>query len=45
METASVDVEIPGKTVFLETFGCQMNESDSERLLGFLTAIGYRRVP
>ncbi|MFQ5427719.1 MAG: tRNA (N6-isopentenyl adenosine(37)-C2)-methylthiotransferase MiaB [Thermodesulfobacteriota bacterium] len=32
------------KTVFLETFGCQMNESDSERLLGFLSSLGYEQV-
>ncbi|HHL40219.1 MAG TPA: tRNA (N6-isopentenyl adenosine(37)-C2)-methylthiotransferase MiaB [Deltaproteobacteria bacterium] len=28
--------------VFIETFGCQMNESDSERMLGYLAAEGYR---
>ncbi|MFQ5480877.1 MAG: tRNA (N6-isopentenyl adenosine(37)-C2)-methylthiotransferase MiaB [Thermodesulfobacteriota bacterium] len=33
------------KSVFLETFGCQMNESDSLRLLGFLSSLGYKRVP
>jgi len=32
------------KGVFLETFGCQMNESDSARLLGFLSQSGYERV-
>ncbi len=32
------------KGVFLETFGCQMNESDSSRLLGFLAQSGYERV-
>ncbi len=32
------------KHLYLETFGCQMNESDSERLLGFLSPLGYRRV-
>lgn len=31
------------KRVFLETFGCQMNDNDSERLLGFLKEIQYRR--
>ena len=31
------------KYVFLETFGCQMNENDSDRLLGFLKDINYIR--
>jgi len=35
---------IKKKGVFLETFGCQMNESDSARLLGFLSQSGYERV-
>jgi len=34
---------IPGKLVFLETFGCQMNDNDSERMLGFLKDIKYSR--
>ncbi len=42
MDTPSLIV--PEKSVFLETFGCQMNESDSERLLGFLRDLGYTRV-
>ncbi|MBI5887128.1 MAG: tRNA (N6-isopentenyl adenosine(37)-C2)-methylthiotransferase MiaB [Deltaproteobacteria bacterium] len=29
--------------VFLETFGCQMNDDDSDRLLGFLKDINYIR--
>ena len=29
------------KYVFLETFGCQMNDSDSGRMLGFLKNINY----
>ncbi len=29
--------------VFLETFGCQMNENDSDRMLGLLKAIKYTR--
>lgn len=32
------------RTFYLETFGCQMNEHDSERLAGLLAARGYRRV-
>ncbi len=31
-----------GKSVYLETFGCQMNELDSELVRGQLTALGYR---
>lgn len=29
------------RTVFLQTYGCQMNERDSEEVLGMLTAQGY----
>ncbi|MCA9310579.1 MAG: tRNA (N6-isopentenyl adenosine(37)-C2)-methylthiotransferase MiaB, partial [Phycisphaerales bacterium] len=29
------------KTVYLETFGCQMNELDSELVAGQLRALGY----
>ena len=32
------------KTYFLRTFGCQMNEHDSERMAGMLETEGYRRV-
>ena len=31
--------------VFLQTYGCQMNERDSEEILGMLTAQGYSVVP
>ena len=31
-------------TFYLETFGCQMNEHDSEKVAGALVARGYRRV-
>lgn len=31
------------KTVYIETFGCQMNKSDSEHMLGLLEDIGYRQ--
>ena len=27
--------------VYLQTYGCQMNERDSEEILGMLTAQGY----
>jgi len=30
------------KTVYLETFGCQMNELDSELVVGQLSGLGYR---
>jgi len=33
------------RTVYLETFGCQMNELDSELVAGALKALGYRFVP
>ena len=29
------------KSVYLQTYGCQMNERDSEEVLGMLTAQGY----
>ncbi len=32
----------PAKAIYLETFGCQMNELDSELVAGSLGAIGYR---
>lgn len=32
------------KTFYLETFGCQMNVVDSERIVGLLGGIGYGRV-
>jgi tRNA-2-methylthio-N6-dimethylallyladenosine synthase len=33
------------RTVYLETFGCQMNELDSELVSGQLRALGYRFTP
>jgi tRNA-2-methylthio-N6-dimethylallyladenosine synthase len=34
----------PLKTFYLETFGCQMNAHDSEKLVGTLISRGYRQV-
>src|SRR5579872_7479746 len=34
----------PQKTFYLETFGCQMNAHDSEKVVGTLLAEGYRQV-
>ncbi|HTK94100.1 MAG TPA: radical SAM protein, partial [Terriglobales bacterium] len=34
----------PEKTFYLETFGCQMNVHDSEKVIGTLQAQGYRQV-
>ncbi len=31
-------------TVYIETYGCQMNVSDSELMLGKLTAVGYESI-
>ncbi len=33
-----------GKTFYLETFGCQMNAHDSEKVIGTLEHEGYRQV-
>jgi tRNA-2-methylthio-N6-dimethylallyladenosine synthase len=33
------------KTFYLETFGCQMNAHDSEKVVGTLIQEGYRQVP
>jgi tRNA-2-methylthio-N6-dimethylallyladenosine synthase len=35
----------PEKTFYLETFGCQMNAHDSEKVIGTLQQQGYRQVP
>jgi len=37
--------EQQGKTFYLETFGCQMNAHDSEKVVGTLVSQGYRQVP
>ncbi len=36
---------VPGKTFYIETFGCQMNAHDSEKVVGTLLQQGYRQVP
>jgi len=36
--------ETASKTFYLETFGCQMNVHDSEKVVGTLLAQGYRQV-
>jgi len=33
------------KTFYIETFGCQMNAHDSEKVIGTLVDQGYRQVP
>ena len=46
-EAKSVQAEAmatPRGTFYLETFGCQMNEHDSEKVAGLLLARGYRQV-
>ena len=35
---------VPGKTFYIETFGCQMNAHDSEKVIGTLVAQGYSQV-
>ena len=37
--------EPASKTFYLETFGCQMNAHDSEKVVGTLLQRGYRQVP
>ena len=37
----SLDREIKSKLYFIETWGCQMNEEDSEKLSGMLKTQGY----
>ena len=35
---------MPGKTFYIETFGCQMNVHDSEKVIGTLVQQGYSQV-
>jgi len=41
----SPDAAVAGKSFFIETFGCQMNDHDSEKVAGVLQGRGYRPVP
>src|SRR6516164_3874453 len=42
--SALAEGRTPRGTFFLETFGCQMNEHDSEKVAGVLLARGYQQV-
>src|SRR6266852_2853295 len=44
LSVASVASRRDGATFFLETFGCQMNDHDSEKVAGVLLSRGYRQV-
>ena len=33
------------KNFYIETFGCQMNAHDSEKVIGTLVTQGYEQVP
>ena len=39
----NLNAKIKPKTFCISTFGCQMNEEDSEKLSGMLKRIGYER--
>ena len=41
---ARASLRLAVKTYHLTTFGCQMNEHDSERMKGMLESLGYREV-
>ena len=40
----SVKDKYKGKTFFIKTYGCQMNEHDSENIAALLTSLGFSRV-
>jgi len=42
--SATTEPEKDRGTFYLETFGCQMNEHDSEKVAGLLLARGYKQV-
>jgi hypothetical protein len=39
-----MDLSSQAKTFYIETFGCQMNFHDSEKVVGSLISQGYRQV-
>lgn len=39
----NLNIEMKPKTFFISTYGCQMNEEDSEKLSGMLKRIGYTK--
>ncbi len=41
----AVNLSAVSKSFHVTTFGCQMNEHDSERMKGMLGGLGYREVP
>src|ERR1700724_2689178 len=43
-QTALAELHPDGATFFIETFGCQMNAHDSEKVAGVLLGRGYRQV-
>jgi tRNA-2-methylthio-N6-dimethylallyladenosine synthase len=44
LQSFRIDVIVPEKTFYLETFGCQMNAHDSEKVIGTLLKEGYQQV-
>ncbi|MGC2161915.1 MAG: tRNA (N6-isopentenyl adenosine(37)-C2)-methylthiotransferase MiaB [Silvibacterium sp.] len=44
MASVKAPNEAPAKTFYLETFGCQMNVHDSEKVIGTLQQQGYTQV-
>ena len=43
--SAATVAPAPGRRVFVETYGCQMNVSDTELILGILRPAGYDAAP
>ena len=41
--SAVCDINGIGKKVYIQTFGCQQNEADSEKLLGMAEKMGYTK--
>ena len=44
VENNDVKDKYQGKTFFLKTYGCQMNEHDSENIEALLTFLGFKKV-